>query len=89
MRPKVSTRPKIKIAREAGVAEGTIYQYFTNKEDLILAIPTTRIKQYLTKIPGIVRDKEPDSQAASLHQTPFLSVHGRKDLSQGFSARFN
>ena len=47
------------IAREAGVAEGTIYEYFTNKEDLILAIPTTRIKQYLTKIPGLFEIQSP------------------------------
>ena len=32
------------IARKAGVAEGTIYQYFRNKQDLFFAIPREKTK---------------------------------------------
>ena len=34
------------IARMAGVAEGTIYQYFKNKEDLFFSIPIERTKEF-------------------------------------------
>ncbi len=34
------------IARLADVAEGTVYEYFKNKEDLFLSIPGKRFKQY-------------------------------------------
>lgn len=34
------------IAREAHVAEGTIYQYFRNKEDLFFSIPIDKTKQF-------------------------------------------
>jgi TetR/AcrR family fatty acid metabolism transcriptional regulator len=34
------------IARVAGVAEGTIYQYFKNKEDLFFSIPLERSKVF-------------------------------------------
>ena len=34
------------IARRAGVAEGTIYQYFRNKQDLFFSIPRERTKAF-------------------------------------------
>lgn len=34
------------IARRAGVAEGTIYQYFRNKQDLFFSIPRERTKVF-------------------------------------------
>lgn len=34
------------IARRAGVAEGTIYQYFKNKEDLFFSIPVEKTKDF-------------------------------------------
>jgi TetR/AcrR family transcriptional regulator, fatty acid metabolism regulator protein len=34
------------IARKAGVAEGTIYQYFKNKEDLFFTIPVEKTKEF-------------------------------------------
>ena len=34
------------IARKAGVAEGTIYQYFRNKQDLFFAIPREKTKAF-------------------------------------------
>jgi TetR/AcrR family transcriptional regulator, fatty acid metabolism regulator protein len=34
------------IARKAGVAEGTIYQYFKNKQDLFFSIPRERTKAF-------------------------------------------
>ena len=34
------------IAREAGVAEGTIYEYFANKKDLLYAVPEKKSVEY-------------------------------------------
>ena len=34
------------IARKANVAEGTIYQYFKNKEDLFFSIPIDKTKEF-------------------------------------------
>ncbi len=34
------------IARKANVAEGTIYQYFKNKEDLFFSIPVEKTKEF-------------------------------------------
>jgi len=38
------------IARRAGVADGTIYQYFKNKEDLIFSIPVEKTKEFRSKV---------------------------------------
>jgi TetR/AcrR family fatty acid metabolism transcriptional regulator len=34
------------IAQKAGVADGTIYQYFKNKEDLFFSIPTEKTNEF-------------------------------------------
>jgi TetR/AcrR family fatty acid metabolism transcriptional regulator len=39
------------IARLAQVAEGTLYEYFRNKEDLLLSIPARRFQEHLAKMP--------------------------------------
>lgn len=38
------------IARKAGIAEGTIYQYFKNKQDLFFAIGLARTKDFCRQI---------------------------------------
>lgn len=46
------TKAKIsKIAKLAGVAEGTIYDYFKSKEDLILSIPVKWFQKHLDQLP--------------------------------------
>ena len=50
------------IASRAGVAEGNIYDYFKNKEDLIMTIAETRFQDHLDKLPQIFN----------------ISDHGRK-----------
>ena len=38
------------IAQKAGVAEGTIYQYFINKEDLFFSIPIDKTKKFFEEL---------------------------------------
>ena len=38
------------IARKANVAEGTIYQYFKNKEDLFFSIPIEKTKEFTREL---------------------------------------
>ncbi len=53
-------RAKIsEIAKLAQVAEGTVYEYFTNKEDLLLSIPVKRFTQYLSEQPELFEIKSP------------------------------
>ena len=46
------------IAREAGVADGTIYLYFKNKEDILLQIFSFRAKQIFDRFYGAVAEAE-------------------------------
>ncbi len=47
------------IAGMAHVAEGTIYEYFKNKEDLLLTIPARRFQDHLKKMPETFHIKTP------------------------------
>ena len=38
------------IAHRAGVADGTIYQYFKNKEDLFFSIPIEKTKEFRSQV---------------------------------------
>ena len=38
------------IAQKAGVADGTIYQYFRNKEDLFFSIPIEKTKEFRSQV---------------------------------------
>jgi TetR/AcrR family fatty acid metabolism transcriptional regulator len=38
------------IAQKAGVADGTIYQYFKNKEDLFFSIPTEKTNEFRSQL---------------------------------------
>jgi TetR/AcrR family transcriptional regulator, fatty acid metabolism regulator protein len=44
------------IARRAGVAEGTIYQYFKNKQDLFFSIPRERTKAFSEELDQHIQD---------------------------------
>ena len=47
------------IARSADVAEGTVYEYFKNKEDLLFSIPEQRFKDYLERLEELFEIKTP------------------------------
>jgi AcrR family transcriptional regulator len=49
----------MEIANRAGVAEGTIYDYFKNKQDLLFAIPKEKFQFYHQQIEQAYRSDDP------------------------------
>lgn len=47
-----------KIAREAGVADGTIYLYFKNKEDVLISVFQEKMAMFVQKINEVIAGKE-------------------------------
>ncbi len=47
------------IARKANVSEGTIYEYFKNKDDLLFSIPEQRFKEHIDQLEEIFELKTP------------------------------
>lgn len=46
-----------KIAKQAGVADGTIYLYFKNKEDLLISLFQEKMGQFILKIEQVIAGK--------------------------------
>ncbi|AUJ26053.1 TetR/AcrR family transcriptional regulator [Virgibacillus dokdonensis] len=47
-----------KIAKQAGVADGTIYLYFKNKEDILISVFEEKMGQFITHITDAIQKKE-------------------------------
>jgi len=47
-----------KIAKQAGVADGTIYLYFKNKEDILISLFQEKMGQFIEKIEEDITEKE-------------------------------
>src|SRR5690554_1231483 len=47
-----------KIAKEAGVADGTIYLYFDNKEDILISLFQEEIGQFIEKIEDVIQSEQ-------------------------------
>ncbi len=46
------------VARKAGVADGTIYLYFKNKDDILISLFETKMEEILNRFKTIVNTKE-------------------------------
>lgn len=51
-----------KIAKQAGVADGTIYLYFKNKEDILISLFQEKMGELVEKIENEVRGKQSASE---------------------------
>ncbi|WP_042345452.1 TetR/AcrR family transcriptional regulator [Bacillus massiliigorillae] len=51
-----------KIAKQAGVADGTIYLYFKNKEDILISVFQEKMGEIVEKIEGELQGKKSASQ---------------------------
>jgi TetR/AcrR family fatty acid metabolism transcriptional regulator len=49
----------LEIADKAGVAEGTIYEYFKNKQDLLYSIPKEKFQHYRARLNRVFDPKDP------------------------------
>jgi TetR/AcrR family fatty acid metabolism transcriptional regulator len=57
------------IAREAGVADGTIYLYFKSKDDLLISLFENRMKQVNEELRRAIADKPPAEQLRAFIHT--------------------
>lgn len=65
----------LEIAQKANVAEGTVYEYFRNKEDLLISIP----REKLTRLYDTVSGNSFESKIKSLITRIFEFYHDEKD----------
>ena len=59
------------IAREAGVADGTIYLYFKSKDDLLISLFESRMQRVLAALEGAI----PDSAGAGEKLRAFITAY--------------
>ena len=57
------------IAREAGVADGTIYLYFKSKDDLLISLFENRMKQVNDRLRQAIADRPPTEQLRAFVHT--------------------
>src|SRR3954468_14575741 len=63
------------IAKEAGVADGTIYLYFKNKDDLLISLFEQRMKQVNDTLRAAVADVPPKDQLRAFIKAYLQLVH--------------
>lgn len=54
-----------RIAREAGVAGGTVYLYFTNKNDLLVSLFRERFQAFIAELDGVLGEAKTAAEALS------------------------
>lgn len=70
-----------KIAKEAGVAEGTIYLYFENKEDILISIFRNKLGDFISMAPVKIKDVENSfEQLAALIYLHFYRLQNNPKL---------
>lgn len=63
-----------KIAKQAGVADGTIYLYFKNKEDILISLFREKMGRFITDLEEVTRSKNTASEKLLL----LIENHFRK-----------
>ncbi|SDQ45119.1 transcriptional regulator, TetR family [Virgibacillus subterraneus] len=64
-----------KIAKKAGVADGTIYLYFKNKEDILVSVFEEKMGQFIEQIASSINDKQnADEKLRTLIEMHFLQL---------------
>ena len=71
------------VAKEAGVADGTIYLYFKNKDDLLISVFERRMQQLLVQLRGALSSKhKPREQLRTFCRTYLQLVHDEPTASE-------
>ncbi|MBP1947720.1 TetR/AcrR family transcriptional regulator [Virgibacillus litoralis] len=64
-----------KIAKKAGVADGTIYLYFKNKEDILVSVFEEKMGQFIEQIASSINEKQnADEKLRTLIEMHFLQL---------------
>ncbi|WP_163970170.1 TetR/AcrR family transcriptional regulator [Oceanobacillus halotolerans] len=64
-----------KIAKQAGVADGTIYLYFKNKEDILVSVFEEKMGTFIEKIVSSIKEKNnADEKLLTLIRTHFQQL---------------
>ena len=72
------------IARLAGVADGTIYEYFSNKEDVLFSLSMNRFDRYLSGVSEAFSIKDPLRKVRRLIKFHFSSFMNERDFLKVF-----
>jgi len=71
------------IAKEAGVADGTIYLYFENKDDVLISIFQDRIGKLIEVLRDVAgRDEPVDERVRRIIELQLGLLEGRRDLAE-------
>lgn len=63
------------VAKEAGVADGTIYLYFKSKDDLLISVFERRMQELLALLRAAIATKPPREQLRTFVKTYLQLVH--------------
>ena len=72
------------IAKLAGVAEGTVYEYFGTKEELLMAIPERQLSDYAKGLAGIFEFNDPVKKLRRYIKYYFSMFSTRRDFLRVF-----
>ena len=80
-----------KIAKQAGVADGTIYLYFKNKEDILISLFQEKMGSFIERLDALISDEESaagklkvliENHFLMLSQDPHLAIVTQLELRQ-------
>ncbi len=80
-----------KIAKRANVADGTIYLYFKNKEDILISVFRERMGEFIKQIEESIKDKKTSTEKLrtlitmhykQLSESPYLAKLTQLELRQ-------
>lgn len=79
------------IARQAGVAEGTVYEYFKNKTDLLFSVPKLRFQEHLEALKEVFEVRTPVRKLRRFIRHHFLLYTTKPDFLKMFllNVQFN
>ncbi len=70
-----------KIAKQADVADGTIYLYFKNKEDILISVFKEKMGSFIKQIDSTIKEQESaDAQLLALIESHFKQLDENKHL---------
>ncbi len=72
------------IAKRAGVADGTIYEYFDNKEDVLFSLSMDRLDHYFDGVAEMFSIKDPLRKIRRLVKYHFTSFMNERDFLKVF-----